>query len=81
MTIKGGNSLSTFSLGVLHEAYATQTLTKIDASAFEAELMHQHLVDDIFVDTTQIIGGSSAKDTVTFGSTTDGKEFILTSRY
>ena len=76
LTIKGGNSLSTFSLGATN-AITTQTLTKIDASAFEGRINALTFADDDLVDTTQIIGGSSAKDTVTFGSTTADKEFIL----
>ena len=76
LTIKGGNSLSTFSLGAT-QAITTQTLTKIDASAFEGRINALTFADDDLVDTTQIIGGASSKDTVTFGSTTDGKEFIL----
>ena len=76
LTIKGGNSLSTFSLGATN-AITTQTLTKIDASGFEGRINSLAFADDDLVDTTQIIGGSSAKDTVAFGSTTDTKEFIL----
>jgi len=76
LTIKGGNSLSTFSLGAT-QAITTQTLTKIDASGFEGRINSLAFADDDLVDTTQIIGGSSVKDTIAFGSTTDTKEFIL----
>jgi hypothetical protein len=51
LTIKGGNSLSTFSLGAT-QAITTQTLTKIDASGFEGRINSLAFADDDLVDTT-----------------------------
>ena len=74
LNIKGGNSLSTFSLAA--DPIDGTNLTLIDASAFEGRINNITFDAEMYADTTQIIGGSSAKDTVKFSTDTDTQSYI-----
>ena len=74
LLIKGGNSLSTFSLAA--DPIDGTNLTLIDASAFEGRINNITFDAEMYADTTQIIGGSSAKDTVKFSTDTDTQSYI-----
>ncbi len=74
LIIKGGNSLSTFSLAA--DPIDGTNLTLIDGSAFEGRINNITFDAEMYADTTQIIGGSSAKDTVKFSTDTDTQSYI-----
>ena len=74
LLIKGGNSLSTFSLAA--DPIDGTNLTLIDGSAFEGRINNITFDAEMYADTTQIIGGSSAKDTVKFSTDTDTQSYI-----
>ena len=73
LIIKGGNSLSTFSLAA--DPIDGTNLTLIDGSAFEGRINNITFDAEMYANTTQIIGGSSAKDTVKFSTDTDTQSY------
>ena len=73
LNINGGNSLSTFSLAA--DPIDGTNLTLIDASAFEGRINNITFDAEMYANTTQIIGGASAKDTVKFSTDTDTQSY------
>ena len=79
LNIRGGNSLSTFSLGATDPIDDT-TLTLVDATNYDGRISQLKFDGDALADTTNIKGGSSAKDTITFSTDTGGKTFITNTQ-
>ena len=68
--IRGGNSLSSFNLA--DDPIDGNEVTLIDATNFNGRINSIAFDADMLANTTVIKGGASAKDTISFGTDTDG---------